>query len=77
MEPTPEPYPYSEEQTQMWLRRILDEQMRQSEQLAKIARAAQLYFWLTIIGLIVGICLPAAVFLLSIGGVISTGFFNF
>jgi hypothetical protein len=55
-----------DDQMVAWLRRILDEQMRQTQQLQRIARAAQLYFWLTVIGLILGICGPLAVLVLGL-----------
>lgn len=60
------------DQTYAWLRRILDEQIQQTQQLNKIARAAQLYFWLTVIGLLLGICGPLTVFVLALLGVINS-----
>ena len=64
-------YNLQADQTHAWLRRILDEQIQQTQQLNKIARAAQLYFWLTVIGLLLAICGPLTVFLLGVLGVIN------
>ena len=65
-------YNMQADQTHAWLRRILDEQIQQTQQLNKIARAAQLYFWLTVIGLLLAVCGPLTVIALTLLGVINS-----
>lgn len=70
--PPENPIDLRDDQSIAWMRRILEEEMRQTQQLNKIARAAQLWFWLTIIGLILGVCGPLTVALLTMLGVIGS-----